>query len=219
MIQAYTFNTQYNPVAQQRTYLPSLRLLEGGRFAPGEFAPVLLQGDEQIRLQFMQWGLISGPAGRRVPPSGMLYAPASQAINHPAFRQPFMRQRCLIPTDGFYLSAQHGPREAGTFKVQAGNQPTFCFAGLYDQYVQADGTVRHSFAIMTTPAQGSFRRFNLQMPLILPRWAEQPWLNPTTPMGHVAALLQKPVTQRLDINPVLELALQGEPQTWEQVAA
>lgn len=219
MIQAYTFNTQYNPVAQQRSYLPSLRLLEGGRYLPGEFAPVLLQDDDQIRLQFMQWGLMSGSAGRRVPPSGMLYAPATQVLDHSAFRIPFKRQRCLIPTDGFYLTAQHGPREAGTFKVQAGEQPTFCFAGVYDQYALADGTMRHSFAIMTAPAQGALRRFSLQMPLILPRWAEQPWLNAETPLGHAAALLQRPVVNRLEIKPVLELALHGESQSWDQVAA
>lgn len=39
MLASYTFNSQYRPLQEQDRLWPSLRLLEGGKFSPHQFAP------------------------------------------------------------------------------------------------------------------------------------------------------------------------------------
>jgi putative SOS response-associated peptidase YedK len=217
MVAAYTFNTQYDPQGAER--LPSLRLLEGGKFSGGQFAPVLVQEYQQMRLKYFRWGLVPAFAKAGRGDQGITFAPSDHLFRQPAYMVPIRRQRCLIPADGFYTSHEH--RGSGhVFKLSRPEGDTFCFAGIYDTWRQADGSLLETFAIITVPSSQHMNRFGLQMPLILPSNVEGAWLSPYTDLNKIQKLVSLPMGTGLRIHPVQELRLpEVAPQHNEQVAA
>ncbi|MDX1908075.1 MAG: SOS response-associated peptidase family protein [Bacteroidia bacterium] len=216
MVTAYTFNTQYRPAESANTLMPSLRLLEGGRFAPRQFAPVLIQEYGQTRLKFFQWGLV--PAWSKHDLHPRYFAPVAQTEQNPIFQLPLRRNRCLIPADGFYTDGlQAGSRQ--TYKYTRDDGDTFCFAGIYDTWRQRDGSLLYSFALMTTDSPaGTQSRLGLQMPLILAPAQEKKWLDTTTPADVIDRIIGAPV-QRLSLVSLPVLQLDLPEYHYEQAAA
>jgi putative SOS response-associated peptidase YedK len=205
MLAAYTFNTQYEPRGYDR--MPSLRLLEGGKFCAGEYAPVLVEESRSLRLKYFQWGLVSTRMQARPTHAPKLMVAAEQALSQPAYQGLLRRQRCLIPADGFYTHS-----EAQTFKLTQVEGDTFGLAGIYEEHQQADGSLLRTFAVVTVPSPQRLQRLGLCIPLILPRNVEPTWLSPYTDLNKVQRLLQLPSGSGLCVHPVQELRLPEVPQ-------
>lgn len=204
MLAAYTFNTQYQQATTQDPHLPNLRLLEGGKFFPDQFSPVLIHAYDRVSLRFFRWGMTPGWP-RRIPATKtQRVAPADYLFKHPDFRKPILSNRCLIPADGFYLE-QELAGKARTYKVAGDPQSAFCFAGIYDNWTARDGSEQQAFSIITTPASEQMRRFGLQMPLILSKNDERIWLNPQANLNKISQILYSPSPKALNIHPVEEL--------------
>lgn len=217
MLATYTFNSQYQPTAINEARLPALRLLEGGKFHANQFAPVLVKEYDQLRLKFFKWGLIPAWSKPSRHSKGRPYAAANHLFDQPMYQLPMRRQRCLIPADGYYVESD-GILGTQKFKLARPDQATFCFAGIFDSSRQKDGSILHTFSIITTPSSGDMDRFGLQMPLILPKKFESLWLNPNANMKRISELLYTAANHELSIHPVRELQLQGIDR-FEQVAA
>lgn len=204
MLAAYCFNTQYKPISDTPLPLPSLRLLEGGKFEPGQYAPVLVKEYGQIRLKFFQWGLVPAWTKAQRKRQAIYWAPGDQVFTHPAYQVPVRRQRCLIPSDGYYVDRPLGASQE-QFKFLRPDGDTFCFAGIYDCWQTHDGSLRHTFAIVTAQAPGDLSQYNVQMPLMLNQREEKLWLNPHTNFRALSALLRPKQTPILAVYPVKEL--------------
>ena len=202
MLASYSFNSDYHPGQQGDAQLPSLRLLEGGKFSPQQFSPVLVKEYGQIRLKFFRWGLVPAWIKQNSQVKARAWAPAEHLFNNPAYHLPIRRQRCLIPADGYYLDI---PLTDDQYKVSPELPRTFCFAGVFDSWQQRDGSLQHSFAIITTPSTADMSRFGLQMPLILPKQAERLWLNPQASMNKIEQLLYPKHHEKMVIHPLTEL--------------
>ena len=218
MLAAYTFNSHYRPHDSQHACMPSLRLLEGGKFYPKQFSPILLKEYNEVRLRFFQWGLI--PAWSKHHKSGKVrqFISINQLLQHPGYQNALQRHRCLIPADGYYIE-QVTPRGIQTHKVTGKQAETFCFAGIYDSWKKADGSILYTFSIITTQAPEPLQSFGMQMPMILPRNFEQAWLNPKTHPGKIEMMMKLPVVQPLNVHPVHELKELELPGIIEHVAA
>ncbi|RMG59438.1 MAG: hypothetical protein D6722_22305 [Bacteroidetes bacterium] len=213
MLAAYTFNTEYRP--ELTPHRPSLRLLEGGRFQPGDYAPVLVEEQGSLRLRFFRWGLQprwDQPA-RRMPHLG--FAPAEQLFQQPAYQRPVRQQRCLIPVDGYY--ARLGGK-GQAYKVARPDGQTFCLGGIFDTYQQADGSLLQAFALVTAPAPAALRPLGLQMPLVLTAAQETSWIQSNAPLPQIQHLSFHPAHHLLRGYPLHELTLTSK-DAFEQVAA
>ncbi|MEL6625572.1 MAG: SOS response-associated peptidase family protein [Bacteroidota bacterium] len=216
MLASYTFNSTYKPHTQGCQQFPSLRLLEGGKFHPQQYVPVLVSEYNEIRLKYFQWGLVSPWTKASQKDEGKYFAPQSQLFHHPAFQLPIRRKRCLIPADGYYLeNNQQGI--AKELKVSLQENETFCFAGIYDEWKSPNGTVLNSFSIVTVPSSRALASVNLQMPLILPSNLEGLWLNPYTSLNKIHKIVQLPPRSGFHVHQVQELRL-AERETWEYAA-
>ncbi|MEM6804891.1 MAG: SOS response-associated peptidase family protein [Bacteroidota bacterium] len=204
MLASYTFNSHYTPNANQHQSLPSLRLLEGGKFTPGQFSPVLVKEYNQIRLKYFQWGMVPAWTKGSKKEKARRFVASEQLLRQPGFQLTLRRQRCLIPADGYYLS-QGKTYNKQNWKIHADGGDTFCFAGVYDTWRNADGSLLQSFAILTTEADADMRQFGLQMPLILPKKHEALWLNPHANMQKIYDVLKQPYPVSLQIYPIQEL--------------
>lgn len=89
------------------------------------------------------------------------------------FKGSFLKQRCLIPTDGWYewLATETGKQPH--YITRTDREP-LAFAGIYTE--REDGSL--GCVILTEPARGSAADVHDRMPLILDDASLEPWLDP-----------------------------------------
>src|SRR5260370_37255809 len=104
-----------------------------------------------------------------------LNARSENATRKPAFRDPILRKRCLIPSDGFYESQQmRSVKQPYCFEVGEGE--LFALAGLWDQWESPEGQIIESCSILTTAANSLVADLDDRMPVIVPADKYDVWL-------------------------------------------
>lgn len=146
--------------------------------APGQECPVVAQDRNGRRMGLLRWGLHA----QAVPKArdGFVNARAETVDRKPAFRNAFLRRRCLVPADGFYewLKTPKGslphwfrPRRGGVLSL----------AGLWEG---------RTFTILTVAANADVAPVHHRMPAIVPAEDRDAWLARETSPAQLAALLR-----------------------------
>lgn len=159
--------------------------------APGRVVPVVVDEGEGRRLDAFRWGLI--PHWAKDPSIGerLINARAETVAEKPAFRQAFLRRRCLILADGFYEWKAEGTRKTPYF-ISLDGVPVFAFAGLWEHWTPPGGEPVLSCAILTVEANAFMRPIHHRMPVILPPEAYGAWLDPHNGDRQALLALLKP---------------------------
>jgi putative SOS response-associated peptidase YedK len=163
---------------------------------------VRLAEDGRRDLGRLRWGLVPYWAreGWKGPP--MINARADRLDEVPVFREALERRRCLIPADGFY-EWRAGETGKQPVWITLPDAELFAFAGLWSRTKREDGTALHSCAIVTCEPNDAVRPIHDRMPVMLPRDAEEGWLNPARPPGELRGLLC-PYEGELEVREVAE---------------
>lgn len=144
---------------------------------PGQ--PVLIVRNSHAQRReavLVRWGLIPSWV-RDFENLGMLStARIETALEKVSFRGGMRHKRCLIPTDGFFLwRGMSGRKQA--YVARPGDSEVFGLAGIYEQWMGADGSEMDSVAILTQKARGPVSEFAERMPIILPAPDNEAWLD------------------------------------------
>jgi putative SOS response-associated peptidase YedK len=163
----------------------------------------VFQKQGQRRLQHLHWGLV--PFWAKAPAIGrkMINARSETIAAKPAFRQAFLKRRCLIPADGYY--EWQGPK--------GNKQPHYlythhlmAFAGLWETWAdqsRPENEAYHSCTIITAAASPSVREIHHRMPVILKPQQYQAWLAPDTVAPEsLLAIIKEGCIQDLQSHPV-----------------
>lgn len=154
------------------------------------------------RLSFMRWGLVPHWAKEIKVGYKNINVRAETAATTPAFRDAFRSQRCLIPADGFY-EWQKDTNGKQPYMFEIGNHETFAFAGLWDQWRNAEKNVIESCAILTTKPNSITAAVHDRMPVILNPDAYDLWLDPGfRNTSELTAMLQPFPAERMRGYPV-----------------
>lgn len=186
----YTLATIDPAAARARFPLgESIEIRRRYNVAPGDDVLAVTTDKEGApRGELLQWGLI--PPWAEKPGRRPINARAETVAERSSFRGAFSRFRCLIPADGFYewRSAPDGRREA--FHISWSTEDLFAFAGIWSVWrgTKAGQKVR-SCAILTTVPNEAVSPLHDRMPVILPREAEELWLDSSSPLTELEALL------------------------------
>src|SRR6478752_7053106 len=177
----------------------------GGRFnvAPTDEAVVVVQREERRAVTAYHWGLIPHWAKEAKVGSRMFNARAETITSSPAFRDAFVRKRCLVPVDSFYEWKREGTIRQPYRIVRRDTRP-LALAGLWAGWRDpATGTVRRTFTIVTTTPNEALADLHDRMPVVIPDDAWDLWLatTPTDP-GELRALLSPNEAVELEIYPV-----------------
>ena len=129
------------------------------------------------RLSLMRWGLVPQWAKEIKVGYKNINARAETAATTPAFRDTFKSQRCLIPADGFY-EWQKGKNGKQPYMFEIAHHENFAFAGLWDQWRDAEKNIIESCAILTTKPNQLVAGIHDRMPVILDPDAYDLWLDP-----------------------------------------
>jgi putative SOS response-associated peptidase YedK len=157
--------------------------------APTRDAPVVRLHPQmrERHLDLLRWGLLpywaKDPKSTRQP----INARAETVATAPMFRDALARRRCLVPADVFY---EWQTTEAGKqpYAIARADGEPMAFAGLWEGWRGADGTVLRSFAIVTTNANPVLRPLHERMPVILEPADWPVWLGEAD--GDAPALLR-----------------------------
>lgn len=157
--------------------LPFVRV---GAFDPAAAAGLpVITAEEPALIQGFRWGLVPSWSKTAELSYSTHNAMAETVADKPAFRGAFAKQRCLVPTDGFYEWQQRGKDKVPHF-IHLRKEELFAFAGLYDVWKDpANGHVLKTFTILTTaanPLMAEIHNVKQRMPVIIPPGKEADWL-------------------------------------------
>jgi putative SOS response-associated peptidase YedK len=158
------------------------------------------------KLRALRWGVV--PSWAKDPRIGarLINARSETLTKRPAFRSLVSTRRLLLPASGFYEWRRPEPGSAARkqpyYFHQAGGEP-LVFAGLWDQWLDAEGRPLRSCTIITTAANKTMAPVHHRMPVVLPPGAWDEWLRPG-PLGRTRLneLLAPAPDDLLDMYPV-----------------
>jgi putative SOS response-associated peptidase YedK len=174
-------------------------LLPRYNVVPGSRMPVITR-KQTNSAEVMKWGLVPHWAKDVSIGYKMINARAETVADKPSFKQPFLTQRCLVPASGFYEWQKQNGKQPYYFHLK--NQTLFSFAGLYDEWNDAEGKPLKTYTIITTRANDIMAPVHHRMPVILRQDHEAVWLSSDTKPQILASLLQPLPSQLFEAYPV-----------------
>jgi len=177
---------RFNTEVFDEMYKPSFNC------APTQLLPVITDASP-YKMSMLHWGFIpSWTKNLRV--GNKNFNCRAETINEkPSFRSAFRRQRCLVPANGFYEWKNDGTKQAFYFHLK--NESLFAMAGIWDVWRSPDGSLIHSFSVITTEANALMAPIHQRMPVILPKEIETRWIYTTDYKQLVAYLKPYPADE------------------------
>ncbi len=181
--------------------------------APTQPAPVIPNWLPR-EVAFFRWGLIPSWARDPTIASRLINARAETLVQKPAFREAFRRRRCLVLADGFY-EWRRDRRSRVPFRFRRRDSRVFAFAGLWESWRSPEGREVRSFTIITTGANAVVAPVHDRMPVVLPREAHDPWLDPSPADPAALAHWLRPCPDNLlvayEVSPLVNSAVRDDP--------
>jgi putative SOS response-associated peptidase YedK len=185
--------------------------------APTQTAPVvaLTRAGEQ-RIVPLRWGLVPHWAADPSVGGRHINARAETVETTPAFRDAFAHRRVLVPADGFYEWSA-GPGGKRPWWIHHARGGVLAFAGVRESWRprapadqpgvagEPDAAVAEplrTFAILTTEPNRTVAPLHDRMPVVLSPEDWAAWLDPSTPIERIRALLRPAPEGLLDARAV-----------------
>lgn len=161
-------------------YLPN-------EIAPTQFVPAICQGGE---VKLLRWGFTPNWAKEDFGGT-MCHARRERAFVQNAFKTAIWRRRCLIPATAFFEWRDEadsigvdkfdpefrGATERVKYRFSIPSQPLFYFAGIWEDWIDPNGSDIESCAILTTYPNSLIIRYKPAMPCILKPGTEDKWMD------------------------------------------
>ncbi len=154
----FTLNGSGKPIFEEfrQAYL-------GDEIYPTAFVPAICEHGE---LKLLRWGLTPSWAKEDFGGS-MCHARREKLFVQNTFKTSIWRRRCLIPATAFFEWQEKLDGSKAKFKFTIPKQPLFYMAGLWDDWIDPNGSEIASCAIITTYPNSLILRYKPQMPAIL----------------------------------------------------
>ena len=196
-------NVISDPLAQFLLEVMSVRYqgLDQINLSPTGELPVLIQPSEgPIEIILMRWWLVPAWTDEPSTKYAMFNARVESASRSPAFRGPYLAQRCLVPVSGYYEWTKHADQKFPTL-IRPKDSAGMFLAGLWDRWIKGDQEIL-SFTILTTQACESLSRVHTRQPVILSNGESIDWLDMSIPTKELESVLQPRLPIALELMPV-----------------
>ncbi|KAB1074748.1 SOS response-associated peptidase [Methylobacterium planeticum] len=168
-----------------------------GRYnvAPTQPVAVVLAEAGERRFRLMRWGFWPGWLKDPKDFPLVINARVETVQEKPTFRGALRHRRCIVLADGFYEWRREGTGRNAVktpFKISRQDGAPMALAGLWENWIGADGSEIDTAAIVTTGANGTMAAVHDRMPAILAPETIGPWLDTRTVDAREAAGLCRP---------------------------
>ncbi len=155
---------------------------------PGQAVAVVRERDGVRRLDLLKWGLVPFWAKDASIGQRLINARLDRLPDKPAFREAFMRRRCLIAASGFYEWSEAVQDRRRPFFVRGRGEPLLAFAGLWERWRAPGGRTLETCVIVTTDANATLAPIHDRMPVLVARADQARWLDPHTSAAEAAEI-------------------------------
>ena len=145
--------------------------------APTDAVYAVAVHEGERTLGTFRWGLIPWYADSPKVAARHINARAETVASKPAFKESFLRKRCLIPADGFYEWEKLESGGKLPHYIHATGGEPLALAGLWGSWRDPEGVRITTCTIITTTPNDLVSRLHDRMPVVLPRDAWEPWLD------------------------------------------
>ena len=173
---------------------------------PREMAPAVLEAHGKRRLTAGLWSLMGPWADslEHANKASTFNAKAETLTERPAYRNAFLRRRCVVPAEAFYEWV--GPKkERQPLNIGRADGKLLSMAGLFNYWKPANSQGRPmlTFTVVTTAPSQWMARIHNRMPVILQDGQVDTWLDPTvSDPQRLGELLKAPMEDFLSCYPV-----------------
>jgi putative SOS response-associated peptidase YedK len=217
------FNVTSDPLSELLIELVGMRHPGPDNYncAPTEAVNVLRLDEEgQPELVPMRWWLTPNWAKEMSAKYSMFNAKSETAAKSPAFREPMVKRRCVVPVSGFYEWQRRNNQKMPLY-ITPVSAPGMLLAGLWDRWHNRDtGEVTESFAILTTAANEAMKFVHSRQPVMLSLGEAHRWMDASSDLKDLNSLFDSHLPVDLHAIPVSTLvnnARNKEPRCAEPV--
>jgi len=146
--------------------------------APGTDVLSIISDGEKYRAGTFKWGFIPSFAKDINNTYKMINSRVEGIESKNAFKDSFMKRRCLILADGYYEWKINGKGKI-PYLIQKSHKEMFFLAGIWSKSVKENGEVIYSTSIITKAANNSLLDIHPRMPIILNEDNAKRWINPS----------------------------------------
>lgn len=157
--------------------------------APSQAVPVLVRNGEALEATSFYWGLVPAWAKDRKMQSRLINARAESVAEKPSFHSAFRRRRCLVLANGYYEWVKRN-NEKQPYYIHLQSHRPFAFAGLWEKWLDENGTPYLSCSIITCAANERLTALHQRMPVVLPKSTHATWLQSETDRQTLIELLK-----------------------------
>jgi putative SOS response-associated peptidase YedK len=159
---------------------------------PGQAIVAVREHEGRRSATALKWGLIpfwakDATIGRR-----LVNARLDSLAGKPAFREAWLRRRCLIPASGFYEWSEPRAGRKRPYFISPASEPLFALAGLWERWRTPSGEKLETCVIVTTDANAQLASIHDRMPLLIPRDAHALWLDPGSSVEDALRIAERP---------------------------
>ena len=146
------------------------------------------------RLDLLTWGLVPNFTKDLKSARKPINARAETAATSGMFRGALARRRCIVPADLFY-EWKTEPDGKQPFAIGRRDRRPLAFGGLWESWVQPDGALLRTYAIITTDANADVAGLHHRMPVVLEEADWPVWLG--VDAGPAMALMRPAPSETL----------------------
>lgn len=169
-------------------------------------------GNER-ELRLVRWALLPPWVKNPRDFTTLINARSETICEKPSFRGAIRHKRCLVPADGFYeWTGAKGSKRP--FLIRPHDRGPFAMAGIFEQWMGADGSEIETMAILTCAANGFMSQIHDRMPVILAPEAFDQWLDCRSGSAeHIAELMRPAPAGLLVMTEMMPNLDNPQPQT------
>jgi putative SOS response-associated peptidase YedK len=167
--------------------------------APQQDAPVVLNAYPN-ELALARFGLVPSWSKEEKSAYSMINARAETIMEKPTYKRLIKSKRCLVIADGFYEWQKKADKKT-PYRIFLKNDEPFAFAGIWDTWGEGEKQF-YSFSIITTTPNKLMAAIHDRMPVIIEPEDESKWLQESTPMNYVLAMLRSYPEEKMEMYPI-----------------
>lgn len=134
--------------------------------APTQLLPVITNTDKR-GLSFFHWGLMAKWSNNKSISEKSINLKAEAAFQRSGYKRQIQTNRCIVPINGFYAWKRVSKKQLVPHYYYPTKTEILGIAGVWEEFEDIDGTVSHSFIILTVPSSNALEEVEEQMPAIL----------------------------------------------------
>lgn len=155
---------------------------------PASLSPIITK-NSPLQIKFAKWGLIPSWSKEFKATFTTFNARKDGLLTSRIYKRPFLTQRCLVLSAGFYEWQTLSDKEKIRYVVRPKHRNFFSFAGIYEIWKDVEENEFFSFTIVTDEPTPKFKEIHHREACILDKEDEETWLNKDTSKNTLMDIL------------------------------